>query len=208
MSQLRSQIQELNQELRTVYESMQQALVTGAASDLNQPIDELLYAVYDTTLKRNLPGFWTIKTFIPPDFTPLNDCPLDADQKQGLCLFLEEALCNVGKHAVEATYLDVVCKLDNNHYSLQIVDNGTQHFAGLSRTRIGRGTDQAREVARSLRGSFQRRMHNPQGTVCELTWKLRQPWWRILAQRFVFPLLVPHSQLRQQKSDSQVPPEF
>ncbi|GAB4339308.1 MAG: hypothetical protein OHK0047_30040 [Leptolyngbyaceae cyanobacterium] len=207
-SQLRSQLQDLNQELRMVYESMQQAWVTGAASDLNQPMDELLYAVYDSTLKRNLPGFWTIKTFIPPDFTPLNDCPLDADQKQGLCLFLEEALCNVGKYAVEATYLDVVCKLDNNHYSLQIIDNGTQYFAGLSRTRIGRGTDQARELARSLGGTFRRRMHNPQGTVCELTWKLRQPWWRILAKRFVFPLLAPHSKLRQQKSDSQIPPEF
>lgn len=208
LEQLRSQLQELNRELRTVYESMHQALVTGDTSDLNQPIDELLYTVYDTTLKRNLPGFWTIRTFIPPDFTPLKDCPLDAQQKQGLCLFLEEALCNVGKHAVEATYLDVVCKLDNHHYSLQIIDNGTQYFAGLSRVPMGRGTDQARELARSLRGTFQRRKCTPQGTVCELTWKFRQPWWQFLTKRLVLALPAQRSRSRTDKSDTQVPPEF
>lgn len=208
LGQLRSQLQDLNLELRTVYESMHQALTPGESSTADQPIDELLYAVYDNTLKRNLPGFWTIKTFIPPDFTLLKNCSLDAEQKQGLCLFLEEALCNVGKHAVEATYLDVVCKLDNNHYSLQIVDNGAQYFAGLSRTRIGRGTDQATELARSLKGTFQRRMHSPQGMVCELTWQLKQPWWKLLAKRLVLTLPTQRSSSEDQKSDCQAPPEF
>jgi two-component sensor histidine kinase len=189
-----------------VYESMHQALTTGDTAS-KQPIDEQLYAVYEITLKRNLPGFWTIKTFIPPDFTPLKTCPLDVEQKQGLCLFLEEALCNVGKHAVEATYLDVACKFDNNHYSLQIVDNGTQYFAGLKRTENGQGTNQARELARSLKGSFERRLNQPQGTVCELTWELRQPWWQFITQRLVSILPVRRSSLRKQKSD-QEPPEF
>lgn len=176
---LRSQLQELNRELRSVYESMNQAIRTGDNLYLQTPINELLYQVYDNTLKRDLQGFAAIKTYIPPDFTPLEDCPLTVDQKQGLCIFLQEALCNVGKHAVGASCLDVVCVREKDWYSLRITDNGagsaslSGHFSG------GRGTAQAKELARHLRGKFLRRPHSPQGTICELTWPAGRPWWQL-----------------------------
>ena len=176
---LRSQLQELNRELRSVYESMNQAILTGDSLYLETPINELLDQVYENTLKRDFQGFETIKTYIPPDFTLLEDCPLTADQKQGLCIFLQEALCNVGKHAVGASYLDVVCVREKNWYSLRITDNGagstslSGHFGG------GRGTEQAKELARHLRGKFQRQPHSPKGTICELTWSAARPWWQL-----------------------------
>jgi two-component sensor histidine kinase len=179
-ARLRSQLQALNHELRSVYESMNQALITGEHPYSQTPIQELLYQVYENTLQRDLPGFASIKTFIPPDFTPLQDCPLTADQKQGLCLFLQEALCNVGNHAIEATYLDVVCKRNQYQYSLQIIDNGIALKSGLEPPRRGRGTDQAKELARSLRGKFYREPHTPQGMICRLTWEMRRPWWQNL----------------------------
>lgn len=174
---VRSQLQNLNQELRSVYESMQQAVVTGDRRYAQTHIGELLYQTYEDTLKRDLPGFHSIRTFIPPDFTPLQHCILSPDQKQALCLFLQEALCNVGNHAIAASCLDVICRQDKNCYTLQVTDNGTS-LSPSGNSREGRGTAQARELARSLRGSFQRRPHTPYGMVCALTWRSAKPWRR------------------------------
>ena len=177
---VRSQLQNLNQELRSVYESMQQAVVTGDQRYAQTPIDALLYQVYEDTLKRDLPGFSSIHTFIPPDFTLLTHCTLSTDQKQALCLFLQEALCNVGNHAVAASCLDVICRQDKNCYTLQVIDNGKElaasDRAASDIAREGRGTAQARELARSLRGRFQRHPHTPHGMVCELIWRSSHPW--------------------------------
>lgn len=172
---VRSQLQNLNQELRSVYESMHQAIVTGDQRYTQTPIHELLYQVYENTLKRDLPGFASILTFIPPDFTPLKECPLSTDQKQGLCLFLEEALCNVGNHTINVSCLDIICRQDKNWYALQVIDNGLL-TSTLKTTREGRGTAQAKELARSLGGSFQRHPHMPHGMICELVWRSPKPW--------------------------------
>jgi CHASE2 domain-containing sensor protein len=175
---LRSQLQALNQELRSVYESMHQALLTGKHPYAQPSMDELLYQVYERTLQRNLPGFVSIQTVIPPDFTLLKACPLTADQKQGLCLFLQEALCNVGNHAVDASRLEIVCQRDGDRYCLQIIDNGIGNPLSQNHCKNGRGTAQANELARSLRGKFQRYSRSPQGIVCELTWQGGKPWWQ------------------------------
>jgi CHASE2 domain-containing sensor protein len=167
--ELRKKLQELNQELRAVFELMNQSLIFGDESFLEIPLPELLYQVYEHTLARELPGFATIVSYIPPDFSPLEDCPLTVEQKQSLCLFLQEALCNVGKHAVEATCLDVFCKKDKAKYSIFIIDNGINRKT-VNLYQEGRGSVQAKELARILSGRFSRRQNHPSGTVCELTW--------------------------------------
>jgi CHASE2 domain-containing sensor protein/two-component sensor histidine kinase len=179
---LRIQLRSLNHELREVYESMHQALLSTEHPYANRPIAELLYEVYEATLQRSLPGFNSIKTVIPPDFALLQTCQLTPDQKQGLCVFLQEALCNVGKHAVEASYLDISCTQDRHGYRLQIIDNGKSDVDALACDPTGRGTEQAKELAKSLRGRFERRPHHPQGMVCELVWRSRGPWWQTLQQ--------------------------
>ncbi|KAF3889277.1 MULTISPECIES: sensor histidine kinase [Nostocales] len=191
-TKMRSQLQSLNQELRSVYELMNKELSTGNNRYIQASISELLYEVYDNTLKRELPGFDSIKTYIPPDFSPLQDCTLTAEQKQGLCIFMEEALCNVGKHALDASCLDVVCTrsslaqgvphLSPNLYTLQIIDNGINSIPNEN-PKSGRGTYRAKELARSLGGKFQRRSHVPQGVICELTWREITPWWRLLFRK-------------------------
>ncbi len=186
--QLRTELQSLNRELRGVYESMKQEMLTRSDSlylegnlvlDLNTPIPELLYQVYELTLSRNFPCFVGIKTYIPPNFKTLEDCPLNLVQKRGLCLFLQESLCNVGKHALAATRLDVSCTREQGWYSLRIVDNGAGISNPLSMSGGGRGTDQSQELARQLGGKFQRLDNSPQGTICELTWPTARFWfWR------------------------------
>ncbi len=184
-NELRSQLQELNQELRSVYESMEQEMLKrsdclylegNVVLELQTPIDELLYQVYDITLTRGkkLPGFTTIKTYIPPDFKPLEDCYLSQTQKRCLCLFLQEALCNVGKHALRATCLEVICTRSHSWYSLSIIDNGAASTLS-SNPKCGRGrTQQAQELARQLEGKFRRQPRDSQGTICELTWPNRK----------------------------------
>lgn len=186
--QLRSQLKELNQDLRSIYESMRQESLTSSDSlylkgnsiiSLQTPIQELLYQVYDRTLERNFPGFTTIKTYISPDFQPLEKCNLNLEQKRSLCMFLEEALCNVGKHAIGATRLDVVCTKEQGWYSLRVIDNGVG-ITPLSNSTIDqlakRGTRQAHEIAGQLRGRFRRLILTPQGTTCELTWPESRRW--------------------------------
>jgi CHASE2 domain-containing sensor protein len=202
-NRLQDQLQSLNYELREVYELMNQALLSSDYASTKHPIQEQLYQVYENTLQRDLPGFTSIKTFIPPDFTSLKDCPLTLDQKQGLCMFLQEALCNVGKHSVNATYLDVICTFDNNCYCLQIIDNGIVHPTTISQPRNGRGTDQAKELARSLRGKFQRRSHQPRGIICELVWHRAQPRWQFLAQLLSPKPEIPSTSPRDQQSNYQ-----
>lgn len=180
-SPLRSQLESLNQELRSVYESMKQELLSGESRYIQTPITELLYQIYEETIQRDLPGFASLQVCIPPNFDLLKDCALTSEQKQGLCNFLQEALCNVGKHAIAATRLDVICSHEHNQWSLQVLDDGkTDHRNG----HIGRGTEQARELARSLGGKFDRRFRSSQGVACELTWRDDQSWRRRFSNLF------------------------
>jgi CHASE2 domain-containing sensor protein len=185
--ELRSRLLELNQELRSIPDSLAQEMLARDDSlclegnvilDLKTPVVDLLYQVYDITLKRNFQGFATILSFIPPNFEPLAECPFSAVQKRCLCVFLQEALCNVGKHSQSATRLDVICKRTSLEYCLQIIDNGKGIPANLKSINGGRGSEQAQDLARQLQGKFRRYSHIPAGTVCELVWPVSLSWWR------------------------------
>jgi len=172
--QLLSQLESLNHELRTVYESLKQELPTQSGSlvlasslqlDLHLPMHEVLYQVYSYTLERDFPCFKTIKVKIP-QFDVFEHQHLSIEQKRGLCRFLEEALCNVGKHAAGVTRLSVTYTQQQGWWILCVADNGL----GTSSSSQGRGTQQAINLARQLRGRFSRSPLFPQGTLCELTW--------------------------------------
>ena len=83
---------------------------------------------------------------------------------------MEEALCNVGKHAEGVTRLEVTCTQYQGRCTLRIVDNGV----GLNSSREGRGTQQSTNLARKLRGNFTRLPVVPRGTVCELSWSVNK----------------------------------
>jgi CHASE2 domain-containing sensor protein/two-component sensor histidine kinase len=185
--EMRSQLQELNQELRSIPDSLSQEMLSrdetlclegNVVLDLQTPIAELLYQVYDITLRRSFQGFTTILSFIPPNFEPLEESHFNTAKKRCLCLFLQEALCNVGKHAKGATRLDVICTRDSLWYCLKIIDNGAGIVSNSNHTEGRGGTKQAHEIARQLRGKFQRFSHSPQGTICELTWPVPMAWWQ------------------------------
>ncbi|HEY9626191.1 MAG TPA: CHASE2 domain-containing protein [Coleofasciculaceae cyanobacterium] len=178
---LQQELQALNQELRNIFEHMREEALTRSDRfylndnrilDLQAPISELLYQVYDYTLELEAPGFASIQTYIPPDFDMLKTDRFSPEQKRGLCLFLQEALWNVGKHAMGATRLDVMCIMESEHYILRITDNGL----GIVSTHRGQGTRQARAIARELGGQFRRYFHSPQGTSCELMFPIMRSW--------------------------------
>jgi two-component sensor histidine kinase len=137
--------------------------------DLRAPLHEILYQVYDRTLDRDLPCFKTLKVKVRL-FDPIDERRLTIEQKRGLCRFLEEALCNVGKHALGVTRLNVTCTSKDGWCILSITDNGE----GFCSDSEGRGTQQCRNLARQLRGKFQRVPVSPKGTLCELRWPVRK----------------------------------
>lgn len=169
-------LEQLNREIRDIYEFLQQEpLLQDSSLYLNQtlkinlqaPLHELLYQVYCSTLERDFPCFQTLKVKIQT-FEPVADSHLNLTQKKELCRFLEEALCNVGKHAVGVTRLSVTFTQKEKLCVLQIMDNGVGTIASATESR---GTKQSRSLARKLRGEFRRSRLSPRGTLCELTWR-------------------------------------
>ncbi|NEZ58457.1 CHASE2 domain-containing protein [Adonisia turfae] len=172
-----NKLETLNQEIRAIYvgllqeslpEEHQLQLGTKRIIDLRDPIKEVLHNVYTTTLERDFPGFASLKIHIN-DFQPLAIKGLSSDNKRALCRFLEEALCNVGKHAISPKRLTVLCITEDNDNVIRIEDNGQNDtFAQDSR---GRGTQQAERLAKRLRGTFRREVGKT-GTLCELRWPI------------------------------------
>ncbi|MEG4584157.1 CHASE2 domain-containing protein [Microcoleus sp. MOSTC5] len=199
------ELQRLNEELRAVYGSVQRDAIAdephlrmGSAIELalQAPLHELLYNIYCNTLEQELPHLTTIEVRIV-QFDPLNTSHLRLEHKRGLCRFLEEALCNVGKHAIEATRLTVICTQEGDRQVIRVTDNGgenpsdaealssgetnwdreTTQYLNSQLQPSGLGTQLANNLARQLGGTFRRYPNVPRGTVCELTWSARPRWF-------------------------------
>ncbi len=179
--QLLAELKNLNYQIREVGEHLKLEALSREASlrlgsglilDLKLPMRELLYEVYSDTLQRNFPCFATLKVKAY-SFEPIAEQYLSSEQKRDICQFLEEALCNVGKHAQGLTRLSAIGKQNDGWYTLSIKDNG----AGISSDCEGRGTKQCSNIARKLRGKFQRQPLTEKGTLCQLTWFLTDTTW-------------------------------
>jgi CHASE2 domain-containing sensor protein len=180
-NQLLEYLQNLNYEIREVGEYLKLEalnrkeslrLGSGLILDLKLPIRNLLYEIYSHTLQRNFPCFKTLKVKAY-SFAPIDEKYLSIGQKQELCQFLEEALCNVGKHAKGVTRLCATGKENEGWYTLSIKDNGT----GIHSYHEGQGTKQCKNIAKKLRGKYQRKPLKDKGTLCELTWPITSKSW-------------------------------
>ncbi len=162
-------------------------LSTGLRLDLSLPLHRLLQTVYSTTLKRELPYFQTIKAKVR-NFQPLDDVALTFDMKRDICLWLEEALCNVGKHAQNATRVQAIGEYQNGYYHLKVQDNGIGLLAPTSKHADNRGTQQSNDLAERLGGIFHRESLEQGGVRCELSWPLtdalRTPTQTKVSNRF------------------------
>ena len=138
--------------------------------DLTLPTEELFYKVLEITMKRIIFEESNLN-FLVKHFDPINPQQVTGEQKKQLCLFLEEALCNVAKHARSTTMLTVTGKKTENRYTLTIQDNGQ----GISSScHEGKGTKECRNIAKKLGGEFKRfRSAESAGTICELSWPLK-----------------------------------
>ncbi|WP_138498069.1 CHASE2 domain-containing protein [Nostoc sp. PA-18-2419] len=181
LPELEKELDKLNHELRGIYDFLQREHPTQDSSlylgntlvlNLQDPLHEILYQVYSHTLARDFPCFRTIKVKIRT-FEPIDERYLSIQEKQGLCRFLEEALCNVGKHATGVTRLEVTCFSSEGWYTLSIIDDGL----GVNSSREGRGTQQFRNLAKQLKGKFQRVPFSSRGTICELSWPITKFWY-------------------------------
>lgn len=178
-NKLLSELEKLDGELRAIYEFMQQQtlnqdgilhLASNVKLDLQVPLHEILYQVYSYTLERDLPCFKTLKLKIRT-FDPIDDKSLSILQKRGISRFLEEALCNVGKHAQGVTRIVVSYTQKDGWYILSVTDNGKGR---IDRKSEGRGTQQSENLARQLKGNFERVPLSPKGTLCKLTWPVKK----------------------------------
>lgn len=170
--QLLSELENLNHEIRAVGEYLKQEALTkqgslllgnGLKVDLQLPIHELFYEVYSNTLDRKFSYFTTLK-IKARSFEPIETRYLSLEQKRGLCQFLEEALCNVGKHAQGVTRLSATGTEKQGCYVLSIKDNGVGSYSPSER----KGTKLCRNIAKQLGGEFRRESLSGRGIICEI----------------------------------------
>ncbi|MBW4506259.1 MAG: CHASE2 domain-containing protein [Scytonematopsis contorta HA4267-MV1] len=169
------QLERLNHEIRDIGDFLKKQalsseeilrLGSGLTLDLNKPINELFYEVYASTIERDDFKYLSAIKIKTRSFEPIKDKNLNIEQKRELCQFLEEALCNIGKHAEGAKRIQVTGKYCNGWYVLSIKDNG----CGISSSAESKGTKQCQLLANKLNGNFKRESILPRGTLCELTW--------------------------------------
>jgi len=139
----------------------------GTSIDLNLPFHNLLHEVYSLTLKRNLPCFQTIRVKVR-NFAPITQPSLTLEMKRDLCLWLEEALCNVGKHARGVTRIVVTGEEREGNYIIKVQDNG----CGFKPGKEQQGTKNSHLLAKRLGGKFRRESLPKGGVICELSWKI------------------------------------
>ena len=177
--QLIGEFEKLNQEIREISEFLKLEAIgekevlllgSGLILDLNRPLHDLLYEVYSSTLERKgFECFETLKVKVR-DFDPIDEKYLNKKQKRGICLFLEEALCNVGKHAQGVKRVQALGAYSANQYKLWVKDNG----AGIQSCLENKGTKNSKALAKRLKGNFRRELLSPRGTICELSWTPRK----------------------------------
>lgn len=152
--------------------------------NLHLPLNELLQIVCNTTLQRfeEFPTFKNLKVRlidIPSSAAQMiQDQGLSIAQKDWLCRFLEEAICNVGKHGINVTRIEVFCGKEYKYQVIRVADNGInqpkpRQLKSRDRNRIS-GTQTAKKLERQLRGVFRRAQNQPQGMICELRWKAKR----------------------------------
>ena len=179
------QLKTLDKELRDVGKLVEKETIIDGNSiyvgdneiDLQSPFKEVLYQVYNNTIRQKLPCFLSIK-FKIVKFENINDSNLTIEQKRSLCRFLEEALINVGKYAKDATRLKVICTQEQEQNIIRVEDNGIGiNLLSNEPRKAGGGTKQAQDLAKQLRGNFRRYPGEPTGTICELTWSANKSWF-------------------------------
>ncbi|MEM9540833.1 MAG: CHASE2 domain-containing protein, partial [Cyanobacteria bacterium P01_E01_bin.42] len=151
----------LTRDALSAYETL--ILGNGTKVDLNLSFHELLAEVYRETIKRDFPNFKTLKITIP-QFDEIEAIELNFEEKRKVCQFLEEALCNVGKHAKDATRLAVICKKEGKYCTILLRDNGKPCKI---RNSGGKGTRQMRDITGILQGEFKLNI-SPNGSECKL----------------------------------------
>lgn len=175
--QIIRQFEKLDREIREIGDFLKLEALTkeeslrlgsGLILELNRPLHDLLYEVYSSTLERqDFEHFITLKVKIR-SFDPLDDKYLSMEDKRGICLFLEEALCNIGKHAQGVKRVEASGIYSANEYKLSVKDNGS----GIKSNVENKGTKHFKILAKQLGGEFHRESISPRGTICELNWKL------------------------------------
>lgn len=137
----------------------------GTLLNLQRPLEELFFEIFTLTLKRDFPNFSTIRVKVR-DFERIPDTHLNLELKRKLCYCLEEAICNVGKHAQGTSKIVAVGKIEGRYYTLTVQDNG----CGLSSTQGNRGTKTCYQLAKQLRGKFICQSVTQGGTLWQLSW--------------------------------------
>jgi hypothetical protein len=175
-TQILTILEGLNVELRGLGDHLKQEILTqeeslyvrgGLKLSLNVPLHELFYQVYCNTLEQSeLAQFQALK--VAYQFDPIEPLTLPNEQRRELCRFLEEALCNIGKHAEGASHLVVSGTLNHGWYTVRVTDDGP----GLRSSIEGEGTKYAKKLASHLKGHFKRESLSPKGTLCELKFPL------------------------------------
>ena len=171
------QLEKLNHQIRDIGDFLKQEalnkeeflrLGSGLVLDLKKQLNGLFYEVYSSTLQREDLKYLSAIKAKTRRFEPIDDKYLNIEYKRELCQFLEESLCNIGKHAKGAKSIEATGKNHDGCYTLSVKDDG----CGTILSKKSNGTKQCENLAKKLGGKFKRKPISPRGCLCEISWSL------------------------------------
>lgn len=171
--ELMCRLKQIDKEIRQAYQEIEKLTLSfhhnnkENKSKTSLSITELLNNTYEETINtyslNNLALIVGFETIEENDLTP--------DIQRNLCLFIEEMLCNINKHAHGVKRIIVEGKKEQNFYTLKIEDNGIGITdEGLIRLK---NKKLIKRLEKQLKGKFTVNRLPKRGTLCEFSWQLK-----------------------------------
>jgi CHASE2 domain-containing sensor protein len=167
LTQICQEINRISDQMEKRYEEHKQS--ENEEEELSNPLNNILERELER--QKELPRRGYLKNnlvFYIVSFDEISDYNLSADDKHKIRSFLEEAIRNIDKYAIDSTRVTIDSRVDGDYCYLEISDNGKTE-ADLNKK--NNGTKNAEKLAKKLQGKFHREALKPYGYKCTLSWK-------------------------------------
>jgi CHASE2 domain-containing sensor protein/two-component sensor histidine kinase len=172
-------LKQIDQQIRSAYEEIEKFTLYSDLSDNKETNSQSSLSIVDLlnkTYQETIQKYSLDDLALVVGFQTFKEESLNFEQRQNLCLFLEEMLCNINKHAQGVKRIIVEGKTlkdkkGQEFYVLKIEDNGM----GITDNASNRLQNKKfiKRLEKQLNGKFTVNRLPKIGTLCEFTWQLK-----------------------------------
>jgi len=165
-------LKQIDQEIRNAYEEIEKfTLYSDLTNNNNSQSSFSKVNLFNKTYQETIQKYALDHLALIAGFENFKEEDLNFVQKQNLCLFIEEMLINIKRHAQGVKRIIVEGKIEQNFYILKIEDNGI----GITDDGLNRLPNKKfiKRLEKQLNGKFTVNRLPKRGTLCQFTWQLK-----------------------------------